>query len=273
VEQARTRDDIASDYQAARAGNDRRAMARYQNEEACLVLLTLMERLAADGSSFIHDVAVKGGILMAGELRSPRMSADIDVTSGRQRRIDSGRVISDVRTAGREYNVRLDGAPRRTMGGEVIDLAFDSLTDGGTAKIEISVREDLVFAVRDAVFNVSDLGLTPFMVPALAEVELVAEKIRTLVQRAQPRDLYDLHLYLTDSGWHFEPRELREAIDAKLKTTRYDRWKPGLWQNHLAEIETNWRTTLEEWVAPDLVPDFTECVADVERRLRELRIP
>lgn len=86
------------------------------------------------------------------------------------------------------------------MGGHIVRFRFDSLTDAGSAKLEVSVREDLVFAVRDAVFDVSELGLQPFTLHAVAQVELVAEKLRTLVQRAQPRDLFDLHLNQGKSG-------------------------------------------------------------------------
>lgn len=270
MDEPRTMSDVADDYRSARERRDERAMARYQNEEACLVLLSMLERLAADEGSFIHEVALKGGILMAGELRSPRASADIDATAGAHRRIDAVRVLREVRAAGREFGARQDGAPQRTPGGEVIHLRFDSQTDRGTAKIEVSVREDLVFAVRDAVFDVSDLGLTPFSVPALAEVELVAEKIRTLVQRAQPRDLFDLRLYLTQAGWYLEPRDLRRAIEAKLQTTRHRRWRPNLWKLHLDEIAPVWARTLEEWITPEKIPLFEDAVADVERRLREL---
>ena len=48
--------------------------------------------------------------------------------------------------------------------------------------------------------NVTELGIAPFTIPALAEVELVAEKLRALAQRAQPRDLPDLRLYLVGIG-------------------------------------------------------------------------
>ena len=54
----RSRTDIASDYQEARDAGDASAMARYQNEEACLVLMTILEHLAADPTSFIHRVAI-----------------------------------------------------------------------------------------------------------------------------------------------------------------------------------------------------------------------
>lgn len=209
---------------------------------------------------------------MAGELRSARSSADIDATTGQGRRIDPDRVVADLRRAGREFGVRLDGDPDRTLGGLIVHFRFDSLTDAGSAKLEVSVREDLVFAVRDAFFDVSDLGLQPFTVPAVAQVELVAEKLRALVQRAQPRDLFDLHLYLTESGWHLEPAELRQAVDAKLALTRHKRWRSDLWRTNLSEIEAAWGTTMAAWVEPKHLPPFDRAVAEVARRLRSLRL-
>jgi len=263
---------IAADYQSAREASDVAAMRRFQNEEACLVLLTILERLAVEPASFIHHMALKGGILMAGELRSPRSSADIDATTGRQRRIDPERVMTDLRRAGRAFNVHLDGEPERTPGGLIVHFRFDSLTDGGTAKLEVSVREDLVFAVRDALFDVSELGIAPFTVPAMAEVELVAEKLRTLVQRTQPRDLFDLRLCLVESGWHLDPADLRQAVDAKLALTRHRRWRSGLWRLNLEAIERTWDETMRSWVDPSRLPAFTNTIEDVTRCLRELRL-
>lgn len=268
----RDREAIAAAFRAARAADDAAAMARFQNEEACLVLLSLLEALARDEASFIHRVALKGGILMAGELGSPRASADIDATSGEQKRVDVELVAREIVRAGRRFAMRLDGEPERTRGGHIIHLAFDSLTDKGIAKFEISVREDLVFAVRDAFIDLTSVGGSVFSVPAAAQVELVAEKLRCLAQRAQPRDLFDLRLYLVDSGWHLDPSELREAVDGKLKVTRAKRWSADVWRAHLEEIEPLWEATLLEWLAPDHLPPYEGAVHDVERRLSQLRL-
>lgn len=262
--------EIEHDYHEARQRNDSSAVARLRNEEACVVLLTLLGRLASDESSFIHEVALKGGILMAGELRSPRVSADIDATTGQMKRLDDERIVDDLRAAGRDLGVRQRDSTTRTPGGSIVHLSFESRTDRGVAKLEVSVREDLVFSVRDAFFDVSDIGLDTFSLPALAEVEIVSEKIRTLVQRAQPRDLFDLRLQVTDAGWHLDPADLRRAVDAKLSITKHKKWKIGLWRNHLGDIETNWSAVLVEWIEPDRIPDFDETVEVVAWRMREL---
>jgi predicted nucleotidyltransferase component of viral defense system len=272
MDELRTRDLIAAEYRIARAERDGAAMARCRNEETCLVLLGVLERLAADPDSFAHRVALKGGILMAGELLSPRVSSDIDTTSGMMKRIDPGRITVDICRAGGQYGLQPSDEPRRTPGGAIIPFCFDSLTGAGDAKIEVSVREDLVFPVRDALLCPSGLGIPAFSLPAVAKAELVAEKIRALVQRAQPRDLFDLRYYLVESGWHLDPHDLRTAVDAKLAITRTRKWRDELWRRHLAEIEPLYEATLLEWVRPERLPAFEDAVADVARRLRALRL-
>jgi predicted nucleotidyltransferase component of viral defense system len=143
-------------------------------------------------------------------------------------------------------------------------------TDAGTAKLEVSVREDLVFAVREALFDVTGFGLAPFSLPALAEVELIAEKVRAVVQRAQPRDLFDLNLYLVESGWHLDPTDVRAAVDAKLSITRHARWKAGLWRINLDEIRQQYETTMASWIDPAILPPLDDLIRNVARRLREL---
>ena len=104
------------------------------------------------------------------------------------------------------------------------------------------------------------------------KVELVAEKLRTLVRRSQPRDLFDLRLYLVESGWHLIPAELRHADDAKLAITRHRRWRSGLWRQNLDAIERLWHETMASWVDPERLPPFGSTVEDVACRLRELRL-
>jgi hypothetical protein len=50
-------------------------------------------------------------------------------------------VTTDLRRAGRAFNVRLDGEPERSPGGLIVHFRFDSLVDAGTAKLEVSVRK------------------------------------------------------------------------------------------------------------------------------------
>jgi len=100
----------------------------------------------------------------------------------------------------------------------------------------------------------------------------VAEKLRTLVQRAQPRDLFDLHFYLVDSGWNLDAHDLRRAVDAKLSITRRKRWRSDVWRANLGEIEAAWETTMAAWVEPERLAPFDRVVAEVARQLRSVRL-
>ena len=162
---------------------------------------------------------------MAGELRSPRASADIDATAGHARRIEPDRggtarrrprIRSPPGRRGRPHPGRHDSShPVRLPDRRRISEARGERARGPRVRrAGCGVRRD---GARDH----------PFTVPALAEVELVAEKLRALVQRAQPRDLFDVRLYLVDSRWHLDPADLRTAVDAKFSITRHKRWRAG----------------------------------------------
>lgn len=74
----RTRDAIAADYQAARDRGDAAAMRRYQNEEACFVLLAILERQDRRPTSTRRPGAVGGSTLT----KSSKTYAGQDAPSG-----------------------------------------------------------------------------------------------------------------------------------------------------------------------------------------------
>ncbi|HUQ78829.1 MAG TPA: hypothetical protein VM427_08190 [Patescibacteria group bacterium] len=79
-------------------------------------------------------------------------------------------------------------------------------------------------------------------------------------------------VYLVDSGWHLDPDDLRQAVEANLSITRHKRWRPALWRTNLGEIEDAWETTMAAWLEPERLPPFDRVVAEVARRLRSLRL-
>jgi hypothetical protein len=91
--EARTREDIARDYRAARAAGDHPATARLQNEEACHVLLALMERLAADDGSFISLSNLAGAFGAAGGSLDIGVGAEGSVWGGAD---VCGRIVNGV---------------------------------------------------------------------------------------------------------------------------------------------------------------------------------
>lgn len=265
---------IAADYRSSLEAKDAGKSVVLLQEEAALVLLTILANLSADPKSFIHRVALKGGALMLGELGSPRFSADLDFTRGHQAGgIELAEISDDLERGGRPYAVRSVDAQRNRYS-IVVTMTYQSLCLGARqpSKVEISLREDPVVPLREASIDATRWGIAPFAVHALDPHDLVAEKIRTLFQRAQPRDLYDTWFYLTKSDFHLSPATLRGALDRKFQLTRLGRYRESAWRAHLEEIELTWEPTLLGVLHPDQIPDFSTVSSEVDAALRGLRI-
>lgn len=270
----RTADTIASEYRQALRDDANDAARHLLQEEAALVLLDILGHLSDDRSSFVHEVALKGGALMLGELGSPRFSSDLDFTRGyRASGVDPDSMTDEIERCGRAYAFRVIDVQRNRYS-VVLMLTYQSRCTGSRqpSKVEVSLREDPVAAVRQAEIDPTRWGLAPFSVNALDPHDLVAEKLRTLYQRAQPRDLYDTWFYLHKSGFHLDPLTLRLALDAKFKVTRIGKYRDGAWCEHLDEIAGVWDVTLSAVLDRSDILVMDDAVNAIASRLAALRI-
>jgi predicted nucleotidyltransferase component of viral defense system len=123
-------------------------------------------------------------------------------------------VVTDLHDFGAE------GEIRNTWEGEV-GLSFDvsyqgPLYDGrdrskGKVRVDISLRDEPLTTRRELVRSEYD-DVRPFVVTVLSPDHLLAEKVRALLVRAKPRDLYDVWL-LIEQGVHLDG----DLIGQKLK--------------------------------------------------------
>jgi predicted nucleotidyltransferase component of viral defense system len=114
--------------------------------------------------------------------------------------------------------------------------------------VDISLREEPVVTRRELVTPIYD-DVRPFVVTVLAPEHLIAEKMRALLVRAKPRDLYDLWL-MDSQGWRLDP----VILDQKLEL--YGRSFTVEWLNErLAHIAPDWerdmRPLLSQFVTYD----------------------
>lgn len=102
--------------------------------------------------------------------------------------------------------------------------------------------------------------------------EIVAEKLRTILQRGYPRDLYDAW-YLLASGRSSLPMDI-----AKVKTTFTEKCEykkvrfsgPGQFLNKTRrrDMERHWQNSIQRQLRD--IPSFQTVVSDLEKRLKEL---
>ena len=143
-----------------------------------------------------EHVLFKGGTAIRFLYSSPRFSEDLDFTAyniiARQVEtifIDS---LDDVAQTG--IGVELEEA-KTTSGGYLARAMFTFLDFKENIQIEVSMRPKK-FRLAPEVILVSSDFIPPYNVVSLAEKYLIEEKIQALLDRAKPRDFFDIYYLL-----------------------------------------------------------------------------
>lgn len=118
----------------------------------------------------------------------------------------------------------------------------------GKVRVDVSLREEAVETSRELVTAEYD-DVRPFVVTVLTPEHLFAEKVRALLVRGKPRDLYDLWL-MHGKGWRLD-RKL-----AVQKLTLYGlEFAPDALKEAVARVAPDWerdlRPLLPQYVAFD----------------------
>lgn len=207
----------------------------------------------------------KGGTALRVVYRSNRYSEDLDFNGP-----------ADVELLHNLWQVTVDSlgdfglvAEIRNAWESAVGYSFDvsyqgPLYDGrdrtkGKVRVDISLRQEEVVTRRALIAPEYD-DLRPFVVTVLSPEHLMAEKVRALLVRGKPRDLYDLWL-LNVQGVPLLP----DLVLEKLRL--YDLvLTPELLENALDEVAASWERDLRP-LLPQFIP--WEDVAPFVRTLRE----
>jgi predicted nucleotidyltransferase component of viral defense system len=136
--------------------------------------------------------------------------------------------------------------------GYSFDVSFQGpLHDGrdrskGKVRVDINQRQEEVATHRELVSSPYD-DVRPFVVTALALDHLLAEKLRALLVRGKPRDLYDIWLLLRQ---RVEP----DPALVERKLALYDReWEREALQEAIENLRAEWERDLRP-LLPQFVP-------------------
>ncbi|PIZ25434.1 MAG: hypothetical protein COY47_05955 [Chloroflexi bacterium CG_4_10_14_0_8_um_filter_57_5] len=127
----------------------------------------------------------------------------------------------------------------------------------GKVRVDISLRQENVETRRDLVSSEYD-DIRPFVVTVLSPEHLLAEKVRALLMRAKPRDLYDIWL-LTMQG----VRPARDLVAGKLALYEIE-FTPSALEAALSQAQADWERDLRP-----LLPQYLRW-EDVAEKLRGL---
>lgn len=174
-------------------------------------------------------------------------------------------VIADGRDFGVESEIRnvWEG-----QGGFSFDVSYQGpLYDGldrskGKVRVDISLRDERSTTRRELVRSEYD-DVRAFVVTVLTSEHLLAEKVRALLVRAKPRDLYDVWL-MVEQGIDLNA----ELIEQKLRLYEMTLTRAGV-EGALARAQLDWERDLRPLLGQYVEPDVTERVAATLLRLAQ----
>lgn len=206
----------------------------------------------------------KGGTCLRIAYGSPRYSEDLDFNADG----DAAVALDHLEGAAsrlRDYGMPAAVARRPSREGLAAVLRYEGpLFTGdprsrGTVRIEVSLRHEPVATEEVFVPRTPYPDVPQLLLRTLAKDHLFAEKVRALLVRGRPRDLYDVHFLL--SRGHAASREL-----LNLKMGLYGRrfTKAGLARG-IASARRSWDQDLEPLLGQ--VPPFGPVATEVRRAL------
>lgn len=181
-----------------------------------------------------EQILFKGGTALRMIYNSPRFSEDLDFTAVNIKMgeiedifIDS---ILDIKNTGIEVELK-EG--KITSGGYLGIVLFRFLDFKGVIQIEVSLRKK--GKIKSEVNLINSDYIPPFTVINLSQEQLSKEKVKALLERAKPRDFFDIY-FLLRSHLSFKKSELElYKILKKLEETKIDfkrELKPLLPKSH-----------------------------------------
>jgi predicted nucleotidyltransferase component of viral defense system len=163
------------------------------------------------------NIYFKGGTALRLIYGSPRFSEDLDFSS-------TNTSFKEIETGIEKTLTRIDREgtsceiieSKKTTGGHIAIIKFVSQENEIRLKIEISLRNE---EASGEIKTIASDYIPPYIVIALSEKILLAQKIQALMTRAKPRDFYDLYFMLRKNMFHDEKKyKFQEILNSVRKT-------------------------------------------------------
>lgn len=197
-----------------------------------------------------EKVLFKGGTALRIIYDSPRFSEDLDFTGLISRsKVESLFLTTVDSLKQRDITAELTES-KHTSGGFLGILSVNSYDLNIEIKVEVSLREE---DAKSEIMTIANDFIPAYTITALAQEEIVAEKLQAVFERNQPRDWYDLYFLLRSRLVPVEERGvLKDALE-KLRQTdiSFKKLKLLLPQDHqqiLQDFEGNLIRELERFV-------------------------
>ena len=142
----------------------------------------------------------------------------------------------------------------------------------GRIKVDISMDEVVLTPPqrRTVIADYSDQMGFSGAIQAYTLEEICAEKIRSMLQRTEPRDLYDVWRILQEPPEDFADVDLQEMVVQKCikKRVRFEGFDALLSEERLGRFQRSWGERLHHQIGG--LPGFGRVVRELSRDIRRL---
>ena len=212
-------------------------------------------------------LAFKGGTCLRIAYGSPRYSEDLDFNADADARgAFDHLVIASARLPDYGMPATVVRRPSREGLAAVLHcegpLFSANPRSRASVRIEVSLRHEPVATAEVFVPRTPYADVPQLVLRTLSKEHLFAEKVRALVVRGKPRDLYDVHFLLT-RGFS-APRKL---LDLKMSLYRR-RFSPTGLERGIVSARRGWERDLEPLLGQ--VPPFRPIAGEVRRRFHTI---
>ncbi len=167
------------------------------------------------------SVLFKGGTALRVVYGSPRFSEDLDFSGFRIQKPVIEELITDTLSAIERVGISVDvEEAKATSGGYLGIIHYRFLSHHVEIRLEISLRK--AGAVKPETALIAGDFLPAYTLLHLPQELLVREKLSALLDRAKPRDFYDLYFILRKGLFPPKERPLLKEVLARLKQMKAD---------------------------------------------------
>jgi len=233
-------------------------------QERDYVQVLFLSRLYEKKSSLVF----KGGTYLKLVHGLPRFSEDLDFNSNqktREIRILLENSIKDMELVGVEAKLNSEKKLKTGVG---YRLRYKGpLYDGrpvtmGSIGIDVSLRKDMVLEPNLYTIPSKYPEISPFLAYCMPVKEIFAEKIRALLKRSKPRDVYDVW-FLLNKGLELDSTLIKKKM--KLQGLEFDIEKL---RSKIYKQGENWDRDLSTLLKP--IPNFEAVKNDLIEKLKVL---
>ncbi|HIH22274.1 TPA: nucleotidyl transferase AbiEii/AbiGii toxin family protein [Candidatus Micrarchaeota archaeon] len=204
-------------------------------------------------SYIANELVFKGGTALFFFYGLDRFSEDLDFTLTNE--FEEEKLLESIKDTFGLLAIEMELKEVKSIAGKNYKIkakgpAYTNEASISIVNVEISDRKDVVLnpEIKQHVPVYEDIK--PFFVPIMSAGEILAEKVRAIMNRNKARDVYDL-AFLLRKGAKFD-------IELINKKTEYykENFVLDVFEEELRKKERNWKTDLHGLIK--YIPDFEE---------------